>query len=74
MCRHLGTLLTQPMHALPAAEFWFLATPSVVFMPHTFSKHPKIALLRRAQEAVGKKQAATHGGGLLRVRKRRYAL
>ena len=59
----------------PRPNSEYLAFPSFISMPHTRSDHLKIALLELPQEVVGKKkQAAAHGGGLLRIQKKRYAL
>lgn len=57
MCRHLGTLLTRSMNALPRPNSEFLATPSVVCKPRTRSKHPKVALFEPAPKGPWAKNA-----------------
>ena len=57
MCRHLGTLLTQPRNALLATEFWGPHHPERCFQAHTRSKQPKIALFEPAPRGRGQKGA-----------------
>ena len=55
MCRHLGTLLTQPRNALLATEFWAPRHPERCFQAHTRSKQPKITLFEPAPRGRGQK-------------------
>ncbi len=57
MCRHLGTLLTQPRNALLATEFWAPRHPERCFQAHTRSKQTKITLFEPASRDRGQKGA-----------------
>ena len=57
MCRHPGTLLTQPRNALLAAEFWAPRHPERCFQTHTRSKQSKITFFEPAPRGRGQKRA-----------------
>lgn len=55
ICRHPGTLLTQPRNALLATEFWAPRHPGRCFQAHTRSKQPKITLFEPTPRGRGQK-------------------